>query len=60
MAKTIPARSDSLSWMYECVNCSYQIDVESAQAMPTCPKCDGPRVWEFRSGGHSEDDCPDD
>ena len=60
MASAIPAHSDTSSWMYECVNCGHQIDVESIQAMPTCPTCNGPRVWEFRCGGHSEDDYSDD
>ena len=41
MANPIPARRDASSW-YECVNCSYQIDVESVGPTPTCPNCDGP------------------
>ena len=44
--------------MYECLNCGHQIDVESIQAMPTCPNCNGPRVWTFRSDRHSEDEYP--
>ena len=59
MANPIPARRDASTW-YECVNCSYQIDVESVQAMPTCPNCNGPCAWEFRSDGHSQDDFPED
>ena len=60
MASPIPARSDSSSWMYECVNCSHEIEVDAVQAMPTCPNCNGPCLWEFRSGDHGEDDYPDD
>jgi DNA-directed RNA polymerase subunit RPC12/RpoP len=52
--------SDSSSWTYECVHCGYEIDSESIQAMPTCPKCDGPRMWEFHSGVHSADDVSND
>ena len=59
MANPIPARRDASSW-YECVNCSYQIDVESVQPTPTCPNCNGPHVWEFRSDAHSTDDYQDD
>jgi len=60
VASPTPARSDSSSWMYECVNCSHEIEVEAVQAMPSCPNCNGPRVWEFRSGDHGEDDYPAD
>ncbi len=60
MASPIPARSDVSGCVYECVNCGQQMDVESIQAMPPCPTCNGPRMWEFRSEGHSEDDDPDD
>ena len=60
MANPSPVRSDVSSWAYECVTCSYQIDVDSVQAMPECPNCNGPRAWEFRSGDHSEDEYPDD
>ena len=59
MADPILARSDSSNWMYECVNCGFEIDVESVRAMPTCPSCDGPRIWEFKSGSHSDDDHAD-
>jgi DNA-directed RNA polymerase subunit RPC12/RpoP len=59
VANPISARRDASSW-YECVNCSYQIEVESVQAMPNCPSCNSPRVWEFHSGGHSKDEDPDD
>ena len=60
MASPIPARSDASSWLYECVNCSFQIDVQSVQATPTCPNCNGPCVWEFRSRGESKDDSRND
>ena len=53
MPDPIPASSDLASG-YECVNCGYRIDLESVQPVPTCPNCNGPRVWEFSSG--SEDD----
>jgi DNA-directed RNA polymerase subunit RPC12/RpoP len=60
VASPIPTRSGPSSWMYECMNCGHQIDVELIQAMPTCPNCNGPRVWTFRSDAHSEDDDPGD
>jgi rubrerythrin len=60
VAHPIPVRSEASSWVYECVNCGYQIDTQFVQAMPTCPSCNGPRSWEFRSDGHSKDEYPDD
>ena len=59
MTNPIPAESDSSRW-YECVNCSYRIDVESVHAKPRCLNCSGPCVWEFRSGGQSTAESPDD
>jgi len=58
VASPIPVRSDA-SWVYECVNCSLQIDLQSVQAIPTCPNCNGPRIWEFRSRDDSKDDSAD-
>jgi DNA-directed RNA polymerase subunit RPC12/RpoP len=46
--------------MYECVNCGHQIDVEAIETVPTCPSCNGPRMWQFRSDGQSNDEHPDD
>ena len=60
VASPIPARSDASSWLYECVNCSFQIDVQSVQTIPTCPNCNESGVWEFRSRDRSKDDSPDD
>jgi predicted RNA-binding Zn-ribbon protein involved in translation (DUF1610 family) len=56
VANPLPAQSDSSTWAYACVSCSHQIDVESVQAMPTCPNCNGPCVWEFRCDGENDPD----
>jgi predicted RNA-binding Zn-ribbon protein involved in translation (DUF1610 family) len=59
VASPYSAGSDSSSWIYECVNCNHEIEVEAVQAMPTCPNCKGPRVWEFCSSDHGEDEYRD-
>ena len=59
MASPIPARSDASSWLYECANCSFQIDA-SVQATPTCPNCNGPCVGVPCSHGESKNDSRND
>jgi len=39
-----------------CVNCGYELQVQSVESLPPCPKCDGPCGWEAVSGGDSRDD----
>jgi hypothetical protein len=56
MADLIPVGSDVSAGTYECSNCGYKLDVQSAQSLPPCPNCEGPYSWTPRSGGDSRDD----
>ena len=56
MANPIPVGSDVSSGTYECTTCGYELQVQSVQSLPPCPKCDGPYSWVSRSGGDSKDD----
>ncbi len=60
MADPIPVGSDVSSGTYECANCGYELQVQSAQSLPPCPNCQGPYSWKPLSGGDSlADPYPD-
>jgi Zn finger protein HypA/HybF involved in hydrogenase expression len=55
MADPVPAGSDVSAGSYECTNCDYHLDVQSARHLPPCPSCGNSR-WRTLSGGDSVDD----
>ena len=56
MADPAPVGSDVSAGRYRCINCGYDLTVESISSLPPCPKCDGPYGWETVTGGDSRDD----
>jgi hypothetical protein len=56
VANPAPVGSDVSAGTYRCVNCGYELQVQSVSSLPPCPKCDGPYGWEAMSGGDSADD----
>jgi predicted Zn-ribbon and HTH transcriptional regulator len=55
MAEPVPAGSDVSAGTYKCTNCGYQLDVDSTQHLPPCPKCQNGE-WSTRSGGDAAAD----
>jgi hypothetical protein len=53
---TIPVGSDVSAGSYQCVNCGYELGVQSVVSLPTCPKCEGPYSWKALTGGDSKKD----
>ena len=39
MANPAPVGSDVSAGTYRCVNCGYEMDLESVQSLPPCPEC---------------------
>jgi predicted nucleic acid-binding Zn-ribbon protein len=31
---------------FRCTNCGHAIEVRSVRALPHCPNCNGPQLWE--------------
>jgi hypothetical protein len=56
MADPAPVGSDVSAGTYRCTNCGYEMGVQSLGSLPPCPKCDGPQMWEARTGGDSSAD----
>ena len=56
MADPAPVGSDVSAGRYRCINCGYDLTVESVISLPPCPKCDGPYGWETVTGGDSAED----
>jgi hypothetical protein len=56
VASTIPVGSDVSSGTYRCMNCGYDLEVQSVSSLPRCPNCDGPYAWEAKTGGDSVND----
>ena len=48
--------SDVQAGTYRCATCGYELQVQSVQSLPPCPKCDGPYAWETITGGDSVND----
>lgn len=55
MADPVPAGSDVSSGTYRCTSCGYELDVQSTQHLPPCPKCAN-GGWATVSGGDAADD----
>ena len=55
MAEPVPTGSDVSAGTYVCADCGEQIQVQSVQSLPPCPKCSG-SSWETQSGGDSSGD----
>ncbi len=55
MAEPIPAGSDVSAGTYRCTECAYELQVQSTQHLPPCPKCQNGR-WHSQSGGDSAQD----
>jgi hypothetical protein len=51
----IPVGSDVSAGTYKCVNCGYEMGVQSVVSLPPCPKCDGPYSWKALTGGDSKE-----
>jgi hypothetical protein len=56
MANPAPVGSDVSAGTYECLNCGYELSLQSAVSLPPCPNCDGPYEWNALSGGDARDD----
>jgi hypothetical protein len=56
MANPAPVGCDVSAGTYACTNCGYEMQVQSVQSMPPCPKCNGPNDWEAVTGGDSGQD----
>lgn len=50
----IPYGSDVSAGSFECVDCGYRLDMQSAQSLPPCPKHDDKphpqQAWRSQSG----------
>jgi predicted Zn-ribbon and HTH transcriptional regulator len=55
MAEPVPAGSDVSAGTYRCTKCGYELDVQSTEHLPPCPKCSN-GSWHTESGGDSVDD----
>jgi Zn finger protein HypA/HybF involved in hydrogenase expression len=55
MADPVPAGSDVSAGTYRCTKCDYELQVESTEHLPPCPRCQN-GSWSTITGGDSADD----
>jgi Zn finger protein HypA/HybF involved in hydrogenase expression len=56
MANPAPIGSDVSAGTYRCTNCGNELQIQSVESLPPCPKCGGPNEWTPVSGGDSSAD----
>jgi len=56
MADPAPIGSDVSAGTYRCTNCGNQLETNSVNSLPPCPKCGGPNEWQALTGGDSAAD----
>ncbi|MGI8412338.1 MAG: zinc ribbon-containing protein [Solirubrobacteraceae bacterium] len=57
MAEPVPAGSDVSAGTYRCTGCGYELQVQSTEHLPPCPKCSN-GAWHTKSGGGDSVDDP--
>ena len=59
MAEPVPAGSDVSSGTYRCTSCGYELDVQSSQHLPPCPRCGNGRFHTVSGGDSVSDPYPE-
>lgn len=55
MADPVRSGSDVSAGTYSCTKCGYDLQVQSVQSLPPCPKCANGE-YDVRSGGDAAGD----
>jgi Zn finger protein HypA/HybF involved in hydrogenase expression len=59
MAEPVPSGSDVSAGTYRCTNCGNEIQVQSVQSLPPCPKCQNNQYTTVTGGDAAADPYPD-
>jgi len=55
MADPVPSGSDVSAGTYRCTKCGYDLQVQSVQSLPPCPKCAN-GSYDTQTGGDAVGD----